>query len=461
MKISLQQHQQLLINVRMKQAFHVLQLPQLELAEWMHQEIEQNPLLEMDLQKESFKEPLDNFRSSGVRDKVQEEEERRWKEHQESLLIATSSLYEHLIQQASFLFDDRQDLQLAEFLIGHLNEKGFLETPLEEIAPHLNIEKLQEILKQIQTLDPPGVGAFSVQECLLIQLRMKERKNPLAEKILKDHFEELLNNRLEALSKKLKMKLSDIVQVIEKEILPLDIHPGYRFSSVPNGAIIPDLFFFFHDDQWHIEINTAYLPHFQFSKVYTNAMENCSLNKEELFYLRRHLSGAKWLKQILFKRHQTLRRIGELILKEHVNFFNGTQKSLNPITMQEAAFSLHLHESTVARAISNKYVACPDGLFSLRDFFHQGLTTSQGQKISNHSLRKILKSIVDKEDKTNPLSDEALAAEFKARGIDCARRTVAKYRGMLRIAPSARRKKFKAKLALNRLKSVGANADRF
>lgn len=441
---SLKQHQQLLMNLAMRQAFHVLQLPQLELSEWLKNEIEKNPILEIDLSKESFKDPLEVIRkgSSSFRDRVQEGVERRRKDHQESLLRASVSLYEHLMQQAPLAFEDRKDLQLAELIVGHLNDKGFLDTPLCEISSHTPLEKMEEVLKVIQTLDPSGIGARSLQECLLLQLRLKDREEKVAEKIISDHFNDLLHNRLIVIAKRLNIPLQKVVQTIEEQIVPLDLHPGYRFCPHPITAIIPDLFFLSCDEKWKVETNTSYLPHFRIAPAYSHALHDPSLKKEESFYLRRQLAGGKWLKRIVDRRNQTLRSIGILILKKQHRFFNDEQRGLSPMAMQEAADELGVHESTVARAVANKFVACPQGLFSLRSFFNQGVSTTHGQKISNHSLRELLTAMIEKEDKLHPLSDEEITQQFRKTGISCARRTVTKYRAMLKIGPASQRKKF-------------------
>ncbi len=440
-KTSLQQSQQLMMNLAMRQALHVLQLPQIELAEWLVQEIEANPILEIDFPEEPFKESL-NQGSYLLSDKVQQEAERRKRDHQESMLKANVSLYEHLMQQAPLVFENAADLQLAEWIIGHLNEKGFLDVPLSELAGPVPLCRLEAILKQVQTFDPPGIAATSLRESLLLQLDLSLKKAPLAKKILSEHFDDLLHNRLSSIAKHLKEDVAQIAKVIKEDILPLDLHPGYRFSAQPISAIVPDLFFLHHDGKWKVEVNTSYLPSFHIAHTYSQALQNSSLKKEELFYLRRQLTGGRWLKKIVRRRSETLIAIGNFILKTQMPFFNHESKSLISITMQQAASELDIHESTVARAVGNKYVACPEGLFSLRAFFSQGISTQSGEKMSNHSAKEILKKMIAVEDRHAPLSDEALSLQFKKRGIHCARRTVAKYRSTLRIAPASQRKKF-------------------
>lgn len=433
---SLKQHQQLLINMAMKQAFHVLQLPMLELSEWLKSEIESNPVLEVDLSKESFKENLQ------FRNRSQEGIEKRRKEHQENLLSATPSLFEHLMGQAPLMFEERTDLQLAELIIGHLNEKGFLETPLEEVAPTVPTHKMQAILETVQSFDPPGIGARNVQECLLLQLKLKQKERSLAFRIIGEYFDDLVHNRLPLISQKLQIPIGALVEIVEQEIAPLDLNPGYKYSPQPAAAIIPDLFFLNVDDKWRIEVNTSHLPKFHIAPIYLQAVQENSLEKQEIHYLRRQFVGGRWLKRIVHQRHQTLHKVGEFLLKKQLAFFNGDKAALVPLSMKEAAEELDVHESTIARAVQNKYVATPLGMFALKSLFKQGMQTMAGEKISNHSLRKMLAKAISEENKQAPLSDEELSAQFRKMGIPCARRTIAKYRTSLKIPSACKRKKW-------------------
>ena len=443
-KTALKQHQQLLVNLAMKQAFHVLQLPMLELSEWLKGEIEANPVLEIDLTHEPLKEGLEEpiKERHVLRNKSQEDLERRRKEHQESNLTAPVSLFEHLMGQAPLIFEERQDLNLAELIIGHLNDKGFLDTPLQEIAPTVPLETLQRILSTIQTFDPPGIGARNLAECLLIQLKLKQKGEGLAAKIIELHFDDLIHNRLPYISQQLHIPIKELVNIVDKEIAPLDLHPGYRYFFQPMTVIIPDLLFLSVEGKWQIEVNTSLLPRFQVAPIYINALNDHSMANEEYFYLRRQLAGGRWLKRIVHRRNQTLRGIGELILKKQMTFFNGEKGRLIPMSMQEIAGELNVHESTIARAVANKFVACPHGLFSLKSFFTKGMPAENGQNISTRSLRDILAKTIDNEDKLHPLSDEQLTKHFRKLGLPCARRTIAKYRSSLKIAPASKRRKW-------------------
>lgn len=421
---SLQQHQQLLMNLAMKQAFHVLQLPLLELSEWLNEEIQTNPVLELQPPTKFY------FKRHSHNSDL---------ERQKNAIPSTVSLYEHLIHQASLTFTQPEDLKIAEWLIGHFNEKGFLESPLNQIAPHIPLPQLQHILQTIQTFDPPGIGAQNLQESLILQLQVKDPPNPIALQILQLHFADLLHNRLPLISKQLHLALPQLIHVIKTHIAPLDLNPGYKYHSQIYPSITPDLYFHSLEGKWQVEVNLSFIPQFHIAPLYLQALKDQTLENEEYFYLRRQLTQGRWIMRTLNRRNQTLSRIGRFVLKKQQSFFNAEKAGLIPLSFKEAAQALDLHESTIARAVANKYVSSPLGIFPLKSFFQQGPVQA---KISNHSLRAILAKTIQQEDKASPLSDAQLAKHFKKLGFPCARRTITKYRSSLKIASSCRRKKW-------------------
>ncbi len=439
---SLKQQQQLLINLAMRQAFHVLQLPVLELSEWLKMEIEANPILEIDFAQEEQKVNLDDFERKPLRNRSLELMDQRRRTHQENLLTAPISLYEYLTRQISLAIADPEKARLAELIIGNLNEKGFLETALSEIEPSIPLEIKQNVLLQIQSFDPPGIAARNLQECLLLQLKIKGKGGGKAAAIIAHAFDDLVHNRLPRIAQKLKIPMPHLLRVIKREIAPLDLYPGYQFFNSSAAPLIPDLHFVCLEGKWHIEINTTLLPRFQVVPIYQQALKDASLQNEEASYIRRHLVSGRWLGKIIKRRNETLRRIGEFVLKRQIDFFEGEKVGFASMTIQEAATELSLHESTITRAISNKYAACPQGLFPMKTFFSQAIHTPNGRKISKHNVRKMLARTIENEDKINPLSDDEIARQFQSLGIPCARRTVSKYRNALKIAPAANRRKW-------------------
>lgn len=428
------QQQRLLMTTAMQQAICVMQLPIVELSEWIKNEIENNPVLEVQLPEWHSSESAHLLKT-----KKHSMDRRQPRELLENLIAAPTSLFDHLVSQARYHFTDSNTLHLAQWIIGHLNERGFLTTSLKELGVFEREEKLEEILQVIQTFDPPGVGARSLQESLLIQLKLKNKHTTQAYQIIEENFDDLLHNRCLTISKQLAISLDELSTIVEKDIIPLDLNPGDRFLSHYAGTIVPDLFLFCVDNIWKIEINHTFLPTFYLTPSYRKALEEKRLKPEEQTYLKKHVTSGKWLRHIVEKRKITLLKIGEFILKSQSSFFD--DGTLVPLTMADAAASLSLHESTIARAVANKYIACPQGMFALKDFFCHSLK-GEGGMISHHTLRMKLKELIAKEDKKKPFSDAEISEKLHHMKIPCARRTVAKYRRLLKIEPASRRKQW-------------------
>lgn len=401
-----------LMTAAMQQALHVMQLPILELSEWLLSEVEKNPVLEI----------------------VPKREMRRGTHTvSEPEVASTATLFHHLMAQAQCHFTEVRQLEIAEWLIGHLNEKGFLEVPLSELTTHASLKALEEVLAEIQTFDPPGVAARSVQEALLLQLK----KHSEAYTIVEKHFDALLHNRFDTISRELQVPVERVAALVTQEIAPLDLHPGHRFAPHYTQAITPDLVLTCIGEMWKIEVNEGPLPSFRTADSYERAIEQGSLNSEERAYLRKALHTGKWIRRIVGKRHKTLMEIGRFLLQRQAGFFQ--EGKLTPMTLNDVAEQLELHESTIARAVAGKYLTCPQGTFALKDFFSQGVKAEAGS-VSQHTLRRTLQQLIAKENKGKPYSDAQLQRQLNSAGIFCARRTVTKYRRLLRLASAAKRK---------------------
>ena len=412
-----------------------MQLPILELSEWVKLEIENNPALEIALPDI---EPNDNYPAFHMRT-TSALGYKQPREFLENLIANPPSLFDHLMTQARYHFN-QNDLSLAQWIIGHFNDRGFLNTPIKELSTCASPEKIKKILSVIQTFDPPGVGAHDLQESLLIQLILQQKKKTLAYKIIEGHFDNLVHNRFPLISRDLDVPIERISDIVRREITPLNLHPGRPFLFQHAEAIIPDIFFFCVEDAWKIEVHDKLLPTFHTASAYRIAMEQKLLNTEEQHYLRRHLKAGNWLMHILKKRRTTLLRIGSFLLKHQSRFFQ--EGVLVPLTMFEMAEALDLHESTIGRAVANKYIMCPQGVFSLKDFFNHSLRGTEGKNISHQTLRQKMKALIDSEDKKHPYSDEKIKDELYKMGLPCARRTVTKYRKLLNIAPASQRKQW-------------------
>ncbi|HEX2579256.1 MAG TPA: RNA polymerase factor sigma-54 [Rhabdochlamydiaceae bacterium] len=428
--LKIKTQQALVLTMAMQQALYVLQLPITDLIQWVRLQIEQNPLLQFDeTPPEDYPTELD-FDAQGfeVLDHLDEtfvqglfpDDSLEETSTLENLAKASVSLYDHLMEQARTSFNNPEQLSHAEAIIGNLDEKGFLG----------DFEADAQILAVIQTFDPPGIAARTLQESLLIQLSSLNKQNSLAYFLLSRHFDDLLRCRLSYLAKKLRMSVSELQASLQKEISSLDFHPASRFQQAPSVVVIPDIIIEQIESNLQIKINEAPLPRF-------------TLSPPSMATLNSHYTEGKWMEKILSRRRDILTKIVQYLLVKHTGFFSGAAPNLTPLSMQEMAKELQLHESTVARAVKDKYVACPRGIFSLRYFFpHASSKQDDGTPISHIDSKQLLQQLILQEDKKKPLSDNALARAMSKAGIPCARRTVAKYRKVLNIPPASHRRNY-------------------
>ncbi|MCB1180698.1 MAG: RNA polymerase factor sigma-54 [Chlamydiia bacterium] len=450
---NLRQIQRLILTPQMQQALHLLQLPVLELSAVIEEELEKNPLLEYSgdepfmSKEETENEQTESFDEAGaevVISSVKRDEDLRV--FLESSIAYESSLFDHLMQQAHEVFAHPKERELAQILIGNFDHQGFLSSPLEEIAcvHNCTYDELLPILKQIQTFDPIGIGAANLQESLLIQLEALGKKEAFAYKIVSDHFSSMLHNKIPQIAKSLGLTPKRTREVIEKEIAHLDLHPG---TSRPSSrtqealqAITPDVNLIETSGEFVIEVSDEGIPPLKLNHSYLKLLEDPTAPKETKEYIKERIASGKWLIRNLQERHHTLYRITEEILRYQKHFFASFEGKLLPLTMKAVSEKLSIHESTVARACANKYLSCPRGVFPFRYFFTHAYVTESGELLSSKTVKELLISIVNKEDKRIPLSDEMISSMIKERGIPCARRTVAKYRQELGIGSTIQRK---------------------
>ena len=333
---------------------------------------------------------------------------------------------------------------MAEALIGNFDERGFLQTSLLEIALLNGFEEhnLQKILVQIQDFEPFGVGAKNLQESLLIQLRCMAKKNTLAYEIIEKHYEDLLHNRIPLIQKSLKCTSDEIANAIDRCISKLDLHPGTWHSRQTVQTITPDVIVRQEDDKLIIETNDDYIPSLRFSSRYMRMLEDENLSLEAKEFIRHKILSAKWLLRNIHQRNETLEKIAHSLTQRQREFFVNPEGKLIPLTMKILSEELSLHESTIARAVANKYIDCPRGLLPLRSFFTNAIVNDEGEDISSNTVKNVLLDIIHNEDKHKPLSDEAISKMIKAKGINCARRTVAKDLAALNIGNTQQRRKF-------------------
>ena len=335
-------------------------------------------------------------------------------------------------------------LAALQHLIGSLDDRGFLAQPPADIALQTGLpyETVLEALQLLQSFDPPGIGSQTLAECLLAQLKAKGRGDTLAARMIRDQFELLSRRRIPELARKLGAPADDIQAAIE-EIGKLDPAPGRRFAEDNNRVVVPDVIVEQEGTEWKIHLNNDYIPRLRISSTYRDLIAKGTLSKEEREYLRERMRSGKFLIDSIEQRQRTIERITREIIKAQTPFFEKGVSSLQPLTMTQIADIVGVHETTVSRAIANKYMKTPHGIFDFKFFFTTGYQADSGASVSNTSVKEMLADLVAVEDKTAPLSDQELVAKLQEKGLTLARRTVAKYREELGILPSNLRRDYK------------------
>ena len=458
MKIGLHMgmQQRLVMTPRLQQALKLLQMPTQELQQVLKQEILQNPLLEEiddeieenldeeaeEEEKDENETDWDEYFENGFSGGYPEEEDRE--EFLERVPVAKQSFSDYLISQFRLITDEHEVLKVGEYIIGSLDDSGYLTCPLREIADTFSIteEEAEKVLKIIQTFDPPGVGARDIKECLLIQLEAKQMLDSLAARIIMDHFEEFKQKKYLDISKKLKISLKEI-QEQSKIIGTLNPKPGLDIIADDPKYVIPDLIVERVGEKYVVFLNDRNVPRLRISQSYRNELQyNPHITTETKDFIQGRLKNAKWLIQTIEQRRRTMIKVMECIVEEQRDFFDRGGAYLRPLTLQAVASRISMHESTVSRVTTNKYVQTPRGVYVLKYFFSSSLGTQSGEEVSAKSAKIRIKEIIEKEDPKKPLSDQKIADILKEGGLIIARRTVAKYREQLGILPARHRKQY-------------------
>ncbi len=368
-------------------------------------------------------------------------QERR--DHFLNSLTQEESLQQHLIDQITLCDCDETTKENLVLLIGSLDENGYLNESPSNLSLQLNIPYPQflEALDILKTFNPAGIGAKDLQECLLIQLKRKQKEDSLAHTIIDETYPLLLRRRIQEIAKKLKVSDEAIQKALE-EIASMDPSPGKRFSADTNNVIEPDIKIYLEDDIWKIELNNEYIPKLRISQKYKDLLAQGNLGKKEKEYLVENMRSGKFLINSLDQRQNTLKKISQKIIEQQPKFFVKSNPSLQPMTMQQIADDVGVHETTISRAIANKYAKTPHGVFPLKHFFNSGFTSESGETIANRSIKETIEKIIQKEDPKKPISDQAISKELEKEGIKIARRTVAKYREQQGILPTHLRRRF-------------------
>jgi len=485
MKTGLQQHtglsQQLRINPRLYQAMDLLYMPLLDLQQHLKQELLGNPFLELIEPEEETEVPL---AEEAKEDKKEAEanDEPNWeeillddgsdsgapprdmseaREYVEPVPVESKDLSDYLREQMRLLdLTPRQQL-LAEEFIGNIAEDGYLGATLEEmmrganqllqehvaeseqdVQPQLfTTAEAEEMLRIIQKLDPPGVGARDLRECLLLQLEARSETDTLAYRLVRDAFDDLKAHRWSDLGKRFGLDATD-VQKVADDLAKLDPKPGLQHSAANDAYIIPDLVVEKIDGQYKVFLNDAGLPRLRISKTYQDiARDKKKFQGENKDFINQRMNSAHWMIQAIEQRRQTMLKVMNFIVDRQRDFFEKGVEYLKPLTLREVADVINMHESTVSRVTNEKYVQTPRGLLPLKFFFSSGLSTTTGEDASARAIRAQIQKMVGDEDPKNPLTDQQIVEMFAQRGVKIARRTVAKYRDQLSILPARMRKR--------------------
>ena len=459
--------QQLVMTPQLQQAIKLLQLSRLELLDTVNQEMLENPFLEEAYQDEvveysneerndssaeaydnelakeaSWEDYLGEFASTPKASQLTENEIPDELSPFEGRYAAKPTLEGHLLWQLRLSTMSEKEKEIGEVIIGNLSPAGFLAAKEEEIAnlADCSIEEVHKVLSQIQQFDPVGVGARDAKECLLIQIKnLKYDRDPVLVELINTHLEDLEAKRYKPILRKFKLDMEDLREYLDI-IKNLDPMPGASFGTGETTYISPDVYVYKNGDDFVIILNEDGLPQLQLSELADMNLDNAS--EEEKEYCNEKMRSANWLIKSLYQRQRTLYKVMESIVRHQRPFFEKGGAHLSPLILKDIAEDISMHESTVSRITTNKYVATPFGIFELKYFFNSGLELDDGSQVGSESVKVLIKKLISEEDPKNPLSDERIGELLKEKlKINIARRTVAKYRTALDIPSSSRRKK--------------------
>lgn len=462
--------QQQTLAPQMRQSLEILQANTLELGQLLSQAMEINPVLEevidhesldeiqeqesadsseeFDDWQESYDDDLRELQIMERRNQGSSSDDIESREHFYNSIVAPLTLQEHLseqIQEGELSQERRSD---ALVIVGNLTDHGFLDSPLEELifSVQVPLERLEKALAFVQTLDPPGVGAADLRECLLLQLWRLKLAGSLEARIVDQHLNDLAKNHFPQIAKSLHVSIDHVTEAAE-HIRALDPSPGSRFIAGGNPYVQPDVIISqekddFNDTQWTATLTGNYLPRIRINDQYKDLLANSTGDKKTRNYLRDQIRDGRVIIRAIDQRQETILAIGREIITRQKPFLKNGTRYLKPMTMNDIAEVIGVHPTTISRAVAGKYVDTPHGMMEMRKFFATGYSTSDGTDVSNEGVREALQDLIEKEDSSKPFSDSKLEKLLKEQGIKVARRTVAKYRDQMNILPSHLRKKY-------------------
>ncbi len=470
LKQSLSLNQQLIMTPQLQQAIKLLQLSRLELLETIYNEMETNPMLEEQQAEDSDEERRDSEEAKPaettgeevtVKESIREdvdwenylsEYNTGWAESPyedretpsfENFTASETNLTSHLSWQLSMSDFTEAQKEIGIHIIGNLDEDGYLKTSPEEIAlaTAYGEEAITEVLHAIQNFDPVGVAARDTRECLLIQVKFQHLEGTIVERILLDHMDKLENRKYDQIARSLSIPIQEVLSAISV-ITSLEPKPGRQFNNERTIYISPDIYVFKIGDDYAIFLNEDGLPKLRINHYYRQILSNKNeVEDGAKAYIHDKLKSAAWLIKSIHQRQRTIYRVTESIVRFQRDFLDSGITHLKPLVLRDVAEDIQMHESTISRVTTNKYVHTPQGVFELKFFFNSAINGADGESVASESVKEHIRNIIKSEKKTKPYSDQDVADILKEMKINVARRTVAKYRETLGILPSRKRKR--------------------
>lgn len=473
MRQQLKMTQQLVMTPQLQQAIKLLQLTRLELQDVVRQELEENPLLEETAESEEIREndqveqaESEDMPETAVEDfkevEAGDETLRDWDSYLdgytyssgdqyrddedrpsfENMLTRRDTLTDHLLWQLKMGPFSDDEVVIGEEIIGNIDEDGYLRASVEEIATACSKDpdQVSPVLERIQEFDPCGIAARDVQECLLIQARFMGMEGSVVERVLLGHLKDLETRKYKQIARDLGVDINEVL-LAAKIIGGFDPKPGSLYSTEEAHYISADIFIYKVGDEYLVMLNDEGLPNLKVNPYYAEAKSNGMVDAKADEYINEKVRSALWLIKSIQQRQRTIYKVAKSIIKFQRDFLDRGIEFLRPLVLRDVADDIGMHESTISRVTTNKYMQTPQGLYELKYFFNSGLSTSEGDFVASESVKNRIKEIIDKEDPRKPLSDQKIADMLSSQTVNIARRTVTKYREILRIGSSSERKR--------------------
>ncbi|MDE1044785.1 MAG: RNA polymerase factor sigma-54 [Nitrospinaceae bacterium] len=467
MNLNLKMSQKLVMTPMLQQAIKLLPLARLELAQLVRQEIIENPVLEELLEEENEQDsnqeesgPKEDITPEAEQDTTPQDQEIDWdsyfqdnidrgmsiesyaeKPSIEATYKKEATLADHLMWQLDMTVDSETDRFIGSCIIGNIQNDGYLCADLQEIVTisQSDEENVLRVLKFIQGFEPTGVASRSLKECLMLQAQALSDKNPYVEVLIENYLERLEDRYLQKVASELKISLDVVLEALEtiKGFCP---KPGLLFSSEGIDYVVPDLVVFKTDEGYDVALNDEGVPNLQISSYYHNLLKTTKEGQTKE-YLEDKYRSALWLIKSIDQRRQTIYKVGKSIVKLQKDFLDDGLSYLQPMVLKDVAKDIEMHESTVSRITTNKYIDTPQGVFELKFFFHSGIKSYMGNSMSSIRVKNMIKEIIKEEDRNSPLTDDQMVEALMMKNVKIARRTITKYRKELNIPPASKRKK--------------------